>query len=261
MKKVIKLFVIIILIVSTILSFAIVGGCNNKASDSSQNHEFDWDYSPPFDVTQFEDIDNWDSSKLIAFYKVAEKFPKGFVVEPLKGCGRILKSTQTESELISHLQKKFTNNTIEFIDAIIKEETNHYFVVHVRWALKTGSYTYEETMVSFKPAVFDYVGNNASVIKNSTFGDVSLAFMQKVLDYWHYSRNYEIYGNKACFSNIREEKDKIIYTVYYVQFVGGDWDVKDVINLYKSEIVIDKQTKFIEDSNQELITGAYCDYS
>lgn len=206
--------------------------------------------------------------ELVDFHENGEKYPDNFVFEELTGYGRVMPSTSSVAEALSMVKEYFTNGDYVAVEYKLTVETDLFYGIYVKWAYQSNgtvdmSRYYDEYVVSFKKSVFDYyldysLNEYPYINHHMQFFTPDKGAIKSILDYYLYSRTYQMYGEKVYSTDINLQGDKYVYTAYILQVCLGDWGTQDQLSLIKRVIDIDLATGIAE-TNDEVVGEVYID--
>ncbi len=180
-------------------------------------------------------------STLLYYHNMGEKFPYRLIPEVLEGYGKIMTSAETPQQAVANTTAYFTTATEEVKECVVLVETELYFGLYVRRGVKDSTeQDYEQKVVCFKPTVFDTDYLSVYRDKSGTVGALSKGVAKRVMDYWYYSRWFNISGLKVLSSKIEETENEYTYTVYYLNPLFNDWGVVLEVSLYREVTKIPK---------------------
>ena len=218
---------------------------------------FDGIYSSQENYYKGVDLEKLTDEELFVAFNNNPKFPEGFSLYGKENYTRIFKSATSRENAQAQITDWIENDTYKVTHCLYIEERQTYYGFYVRWENRQNpNENYQEKIMCFKFEVFQFTSGYHSFTGEECFGDTSIESIQAILNQCYYSFFYSVYNYSVCISFVEQAED-IVYTLYYLCYMPGDWGVMNSLSLNKIIVTIDDQTgKFIS-IEEEVVRGFY----
>lgn len=173
------------------------------------------------------------------------KLPTGFVPHKIEQCtnyqllGGIKYSVESAEEAVNYIRTFYDENDAknsELLKLELIDEEDFYYSVFMSYKSNYNGITYDSTYIFFKREIID-VDNKQINLNNISDKDK----IKTIFNTYNYVYHYQNSSYKIENSNIIENDDKYIYTIYFYEIIYGDWGLNDRITHFKQNIIINKK--------------------
>ena len=188
---------------------------------------------------------NLSNDELVAMYNTAKKVPEQYL---------FLHENYDIDRSVDSVA------SIEEASSISREEVHDErssYITHVAWDHITSenTFSYSTDMVCFKSQYVDYVSPVYQVREFSmTIKDISKA--QEIIDLYLYAKNAKMADYKLVTSSLEEKDDEYSYHNYCFDGCGGDYGVKDRVELSLVTYKINKTSGEVTYVSKNLVNSA-----
>lgn len=191
----------------------------------------------PQEKSKYKNLSNNELADL--FYNTSKE---SFVNEKMANYRFPYKGTDTLDNAlldVSSMDQSAENKTVS-----LDSETKSYYVIFQKYT--SDGHEYENLYVYFKNDVLNIEKKiiNFNVIEESE--------LKELLDLYVYLLTSDTGSAKLLDSSIQNVGDKYIYKYYQFKCVYGDYGINDAITLYEKEIIIDKETGKMQESEKSI---------
>ena len=189
------------------------------------------------DESSYKNLTNQELADL--FYNTSKE---SFVNEKMANYRFPYKGTDTLDNAlldVSSMDQSAENKTV-----ILDSETKSYYVIFQKYI--SDGYEYENLYVYFKNDVLNIEK------KTINFNVIEESELKELLDLYVYLLTSDTGSDKLLDSSIQNVGDKYIYKYYQFKCVYGDYGINDEITLYEKEIIIDKETGKMQESEKSI---------
>lgn len=211
--------------------------------------------SNQLDVAKLEKMK--DSELADLFYEIS----KGdeFVNETEKDYRFAYEVADTAEDAIEKTKDGKLSDNEEILELRLQNETEYYYVVYQEYISHrgTGDVTFKNSYLYFKSSILNI---NNETINTDILNTASK--VKEIFNLYTYIQESDNMSIKLLSPEITENSNEYIYTYYYFCTSYGDWGLSDNIELYKTTILINKQSgkfEFIENKIRQ-VSGKTNDY-
>lgn len=211
--------------------------------------------SNQLDVAKLEKMK--DSELADLFYEIS----KGdeFVNETEKDYRFAYEVADTAEDAIEKTKDRKLSDNEEILELRLQNETEYYYVVYQEYISHrgTGDVTFKNSYLYFKSSILNI---NNETINTDILNTASK--VKEIFNLYTYIQESDNMSIKLLSPEITENSNEYIYTYYYFCTSYGDWGLSDNIELYKTTILINKQSgkfEFIENKIRQ-VSGKTNDY-
>ena len=185
------------------------------------------------------------------------KLPTGFVPKKIEQCtnyqllGGIKYSVENAEEAINYIKtsyEKYDAKNSELLKLELIDDEDFYYSVFKSYKNNYNDVTYDHTYIFFKRDIIDIDNKKINLNNISDKNKIKTIF-----NTYNYVYNYENGSYKIKKSNIKENRDKYIYTIYFYEISYGDFGLSDRITYYKQNIIINKKNGIYTFEDKEKI--------
>ena len=239
------------------------GGSSESTPSNNSNN--------PIKPINYEEIINNPSSfaslsndELISFYSQTKKLPEqylfldeNYVIKFSIDSASSIEEANNNSKERVHDERNANSKNIPTSSEVLYEGDT-YYVTHIGWNHitdeRTSSYTADA--ICFKSQYVDFVPPVPTQGKEFSMTIKDFSKVQEIIDLYEYSADARTASYKLVTSVIKEESSKYVYQNYFFQGIGGDWGMKDTVNLYLKTYEISKTSGKAVAFEKELVNTA-----
>ena len=173
------------------------------------------------------------------------KLPNGFIPKKIEQCtnyqllGGIKYSVGSAEEAVNYIKtsyEEYDAKNSELLKLELVDDEDFYYSVFKSYKSNYNDVTYNHTYIFFKRDIID-IDNEKINLNNISDKDK----IKTIFNTYNYVYQFENRSYKIEKSNIKENKDKYVYTIYFYEIGYGDWGLSDRITYYKQNILINKK--------------------
>lgn len=211
--------------------------------------------SNQLDVAKLEKMK--DSELADLFYEIS----KGdeFVNETERDYRFAYEVADTAEDAIEKTKDRNLSDDEEILELRLQNETEYYYVVYQEYISHrgTGDVTFKNSYLYFKSSILNI---NNETINTAILNNASK--VKEIFNLYTYIQESDNMSIKLLSPEITENSNEYIYTYYYFCTSYGDWGLSDNIELYKTTILINKQSGKFESIENKIrqVSGKTNDY-
>ncbi len=212
-------------------------------------------FSNQLDIAKLEKMK--DSELADLFYEIS----KGdeFVNETEKDYRFAYEVADTAEDAIEKTKNRIISDNEEILELRLQNETEYYYVVYQEYISHrgTGDVTFKNSYLYFKSSILNI---NNETINTDILNTASK--VKEIFNLYTYIQESDNMSIKLLSPKITENSNEYIYTYYYFCTSYGDWGLSDNIKLYKTTILINKQSGKFESIENKIrqVSGKTNDY-
>lgn len=212
-------------------------------------------FSNQLDIAKLEKMK--DSELADLFYEIS----KGdeFVNETEKDYRFAYEVADTAEDAIEKTKNRNISDNEEILELRLQNETEYYYVVYQEYISHrgTGDVTFKNSYLYFKSSILNI---NNETINTDILNTASK--VKEIFNLYTYIQESDNMSIKLLSPEITENSNEYIYTYYYFCTSYGDWGLSDNIKLYKTTILINKQSGKFESIENKIrqVSGKTNDY-
>ena len=206
---------------------------------------------------------NLSNDELVAMYNTAKKVPEQYLFlhenydidRSVDSVASIEEASSISREEVHDEKSSYSKNIPTSSEVVY--EGDAYYITHVAWDNITSEHTfsYSTDMVCFKSQYVDFVSPVYQVKDFSmTIKDISKA--QEIIDLYLYAKNAKMADYKLVTSSLEEKDDEYSYHNYCFDGCGGDYGVKDRVELSLVTYKINKTSGEVTYVSKNLVNSA-----
>ena len=206
---------------------------------------------------------NLSNDELVAMYNTAKKVPEQYLFlhenydidRSVDSVASIEEASSISREEVHDERSSYSKNIPTSSEVVYEGDT--YYITHVAWDHITSenTFSYSTDMVCFKSQYVDYVSPVYQVREFSmTIKDISKA--QEIIDLLLYAKNAKMASYKLVISNLEEKDNEYSYHNYCFDGCGGDYGVKDRVDLWLVTYTINKTSGEVAYAGEKLVNSA-----
>lgn len=211
--------------------------------------------SNQLDVAKLEKMK--DSELADLFYEVSKG--EEFVNETERDYRFAYEVADTAEDAIEKTKDRNLSDDEEILELRLQNETEYYYVVYQEYISHrgTGDVTFKNSYLYFKSSILNI---NNETINTAILNNASK--VKEIFNLYTYLQESDNMSIKLLSPEITENSNEYIYTYYYFCTSYGDWGLSDNIELYKTTILINKQSGKFESIENKIrqVSGKTNDY-